>query len=130
MIGIDTNILLRLIVKDAANQLAQARAFLAARSTESPAYVSLVTLIETISALQNIYDFSKKQTVECLALLMNSREICLQDEVAIDVATKSYSNSKIDFADALIAAVNSEHGCTQTITFDKHAIKSGIMSAL
>jgi predicted nucleic-acid-binding protein len=61
---------------------------------------------------------------------MNSREICLQDEVAIDVATKSYSNSKIDFADALIAAVNSEHGCTKTITFDKRAIKFGIMRAL
>ncbi len=130
MIGIDTNILLRLIVKDDANQLAQAQAFLTARSSQSPAYVSLVTLIETIWALQNIYDFSKKQTLECLALLMNSREICLQDEIAIDVAAKSYSNSKIDFADALIAAVNSEHGCTQTITFDKWAIKSGLMSAL
>jgi predicted nucleic-acid-binding protein len=129
MIGIDTNILLRLIIKDDANQVAQAEAFLVARSAQSPAYVSLVTLIETIWALQNIYDFSKKQTLEYLTLLMDSHEICLQDEISVNAATKSYASCKIDFADALIAAVNIEHGCRQTITFDKIAIKSGIMNA-
>ncbi|NJR13735.1 MAG: type II toxin-antitoxin system VapC family toxin [Phyllobacteriaceae bacterium] len=46
MIGIDTNVLLRLLVIDDPVQNALARTFFESRTIEDPAYVSAITLAE------------------------------------------------------------------------------------
>jgi predicted nucleic-acid-binding protein len=130
MIGIDTNILLRLILKDDVRQLEQAEAFMRQCSLSQPAFISLVTLIETIWALDNVYNFSRKQLAETLTQLTSTAEFCLQDSGAVAAATQKFASTKADFADALIAAVNQQHGCEKTISFDRAAIKSGVMAAL
>jgi predicted nucleic-acid-binding protein len=130
MIGVDTNILLRTLLQDDAKQLARARAFFATCTKERPAYISLVTLIETAWVMQKLYGLSKLETVAQLEILMKAENLALQDEDAVAMALQTYADTKIDFADALIAAVNQQHGCEKTVSFDRTAIKSGVMAAL
>jgi predicted nucleic-acid-binding protein len=57
-------------------------------------------------------------------------EFVIENESALNSALSCYKLQKVDFADALSAAVNASAGCVKTISFDKSAVKTGLMVAL
>jgi predicted nucleic-acid-binding protein len=131
MIGLDTNIVVRLAVRDDARQVAAIATLLERQSIlNQPCLISIPVMLEAAWVLRTTYDYSKPALLSWLDALLASEQFFIADEITIREAIETFRNQKIDFADALIAAVNSEHGCTKTITFDKRAIKFGIMRAL
>ena len=54
MIAVDTNILLRYVVRDDPEQLEKAANFFRERTTEDPAYVSLIVVAEMIWVLRRL----------------------------------------------------------------------------
>lgn len=130
MIGLDTNVLARYIAQDDPAQSALATKLIESFTTDSPGFVSVVTLVELGWVLQSCYDFSREELASTFELLTRTREIVLDRPEAVIRALRSFSSGTADFADCLIERLGSAAGCVKTVTFDAAAAKSAGMSMM
>jgi predicted nucleic-acid-binding protein len=130
VIGIDTNILIRLAMQDDPVQCAKVDSFLAGLSGHDVAFVSLVTLIESVWVLEKRYGLPKGDLVRFLEGLLSAPELRLDREPAVREALERFKAHKADFADCLIERVSHSAGCAHTVTFDIAASKSSGMVLL
>lgn len=122
MIGLDTNVLVRLLTADDAAQADKALQFLAKNcSASDPAFVSNIVLAETFWVLQSVYAFKRDQIATAYEALFSTSEIRLEDEASARKALRCVVQDNADFADALIGAVHVSRGCSTTVTFDRKA---------
>ena len=124
MIGVDTNVLLRFLVEDEPDQNRQAKDFLSACTQEVPAYVSAVTLAETVWILNRRLKFLMRGIAEMVRALLEADEIVLEHAEELGLLLHQQPVPSADFADYLIAWSNGRAGCSRTMTFDKRAAKS------
>lgn len=125
MLGLDTNVLVRLLVDDEQAQADRARRLVercAAAGEE--VYVSLLVLLETEWVLRSRYGFDKAQVRTAMDALLETRELCIEDESTVETALFHWDESSADFADCLIAACHRARGCSATATFDTRAARS------
>ena len=124
MLGIDTNVVVRLLVEDDAEQTRRAQR-LVARAFEQgePVVVSLLVLIETEWVLRSRYEFDKDTVLHTLRKLLETRELEFEDESAVEEALFHHKDSSAGLADCLIAAHNRRLGCSATATFDAKAAR-------
>jgi len=131
LIGIDTNVLVRYLTQDDPLQSAAATKFI--EKTLGPrrrGHVSLVTLAEVNWVLRTRHRVSREAMSEALLRILADTRLVIQDANAAWVALDAYRSPGVDFADALIAAVNRIHGCTHTVTFDRQATQWNGMTLL
>jgi predicted nucleic-acid-binding protein len=121
MRGVDTNILLRHIVRDDEDQARVATAFIASRTRDDPAFISLVVLAELVWALRRRYGYSSRQVHALLVMLLETAEFHLEDEVELVQMFVGGDSIKGDIADHFIAYSSARAGCISTVTFDKGA---------
>ncbi|MDP3898735.1 MAG: type II toxin-antitoxin system VapC family toxin [Mesorhizobium sp.] len=122
MKALDTNVLLRLVLRDDENQFAKASSFLKSRTQNDPAYVSLIVLVEFVWTLRQRYRYERNEIRSVVASLLDVREIAFEDED--DLSAIVADADRGDLADHLIAYVARRGGCTSTVTFDKRAAKA------
>lgn len=126
MIGLDTNVLLRYIVRDDASQARAASRLIEGRcSKDTPGHVSHVVLAEVAWVLGRGYGYAKAEVVKVLAAILSSAELKVQDAALAWAALRAFQGGQADFADYLIGAVNASCGCEKTFTFDKRTARSG-----
>ncbi|NGN42319.1 type II toxin-antitoxin system VapC family toxin [Mesorhizobium sp. CGMCC 1.15528] len=123
-IGIDTNVLLRMVLNDDPGQRAKALAFGERLTEEMRGFVSLLVLIEFNWSLLSRYRQTKEQTLAAITKLLKIRTLVFEDFDAVVRALERSNFAGVDFADALIAEHNLESGCTHTVTFDQRAAKA------
>ena len=117
MLGIDTNVLLRLLIADDAAQTRRARRLVeTSLARNEPILVSLLVMIEAERVLRSRYEFDKSESVAALHRLLEARELASEDEPAIEEALFHWKNSTAGFTDCLIAAHNRRVGCHATAT--------------
>jgi predicted nucleic-acid-binding protein len=131
MLGLDTNVLVRLLVDDEQAQADRARRLIErCAATGEEVYVSLLVLLETEWVLRSRYGFDKAQVRTAMDALLETRELCIEDESAVETALYHWDESAADFADCLIAACHNARGCRVTATFDARAARSpGLVAA-
>jgi len=122
MIGVDTNVLVRLLVPGEP-QREKAETFFLQRSAADPAFVSLVVLIELIWVLNRHYGYGFEQLQKATQWLLDSDDFVVEHRGRVEWALANYTRSKIDFADLLIGRAGEEAGAPRTITFDINAAK-------
>jgi predicted nucleic-acid-binding protein len=117
MIGLDTNVLARYYVEDAADAEALRQRMAARRLIESgqPLMVSKTVVLELEWVMRGYYGFSPKDVSTVLRHLLGLQHITFEDR---DVVEQALSNcdAGIDFADALHHA--SYRACASVATFD------------
>ncbi|WP_404429568.1 type II toxin-antitoxin system VapC family toxin [Microbacterium lacus] len=118
--GIDTNVLLRYLVRDNEAQFELASGFFDDLSDESRGFVTQVTLAEVAWVLSRSYRFAKH---ECLAVIRSlvETEVLEFDDGETVVRALTLAEEGADFADALIQANMELFGATKTVTFDQDA---------
>lgn len=122
MIGLDTNVLVRYLTRDDAEQYRRAKAFLESTCTETePGFINIIVLSEVVWVLRRTYDASRNDIVRIIEQLLLTRQLAIQHRGAVATALEAYRNGSADFADCLLGAVNREAGCTATATFDRAA---------
>jgi len=122
MLGIDTNVLIRLLVSDDAEQTRRARKLVdQAVSRDEPVLVSLPVLVETEWVLRRRYGLSREAVLGVFRAALESRELSFEDEPALEEALFQWTDSACGFSDCLIAAHNRRLGCRTTATFDVKA---------
>ena len=130
MTGIDTNVLVRLFALDNPEQHRKAHALFQSFSTQSPGYISQVSLVEFIWVLGNRYRQPKTEIIEWLTWLVESIEITLENQAVVEQALFTYATTNSDFADCPIERAGHSAGCAETVTFDKTAAKAAGMRLL
>ncbi|MDB5524623.1 MAG: PilT protein domain protein [Rhizobium sp.] len=124
MIGIDTNILLRFILADDPVQLERTKAFLANRSAEDPAFISLAVIAETCWVLRRRYGYRNDVIARTLHQLLDAEEFLFEDEYFVDDLLTEESNLAADISDYIIAHIAIRSGCNKVVTFDVKAAKA------
>ncbi len=131
MLGIDTNVLVRFLVRDDESQFEKARKLIKREVTAGRrVFVSQLVLLETEWVLRSRYDLSKIEIIAAISGLLDATDVQFEDEPAIETTLFVWKESTVDFADCLIGAQNKRLGCRATATFDLRAAKlSGFVAA-
>ncbi len=120
MIGIDTNVLLRLLTEDDAAQAAAVQRRLAPLDAVPEAVlINDIVLVETLWTLRRLYGFDRAGQAEVLGHLLSALTFRFEDREVLSHALKGFTESSADFSDCLIAAKNTRWGCESTATFDR-----------
>jgi len=124
MLGIDTNVLVRFLVRDDEAQFEKARKLIRREvAAGRRVFVNQLVLMETEWVLRSRYAVPKNQIIEAVSGLLNATDIQFEDEPVIEEALFVWKDSIADFADCLIGAKNRRMGCRATATFDAKASK-------
>ena len=123
MIGVDSNVLVRLFTSDDQEQSAAAARYLSERTESDPAFVSVVVICEMVWVLQKSYRYAEAKVHEALNSLFESANVVIENAELIDWAITKALEQKADIADCIIAALAADAGATKTVTFDKTAAK-------
>lgn len=124
MIGLDTNVLLRLSDRTDPQQVRLARA-LVLKGGEGGSFVNEIVLAEYVWTLRRTYKQSRQDVVAKIEALLASAEIVVARAELVERALARYKAGPADFADYLLAEINRAAGCMQTATFDSGAQRSG-----
>jgi len=124
MLGVDTNVLIRYLIRDDQQQYEKARRLIDREvSKGEPLLVSLLVLLETEWVLRSRYELPKSEIVAAFSALLDTADLAFEDEPSIEHAIYLWKDSIADFADCLIDARNLRLGCRATATFDGRALK-------
>ena len=124
MLGIDTNVVVRLVVADDAEQTRRARKLIdQALGRNESVLVSLPVLLESEWVLRSRYGFGREALLSIFRALLEARELSFEDEPALEEALFHWKDSACGFSDCLIAAHNRQMGCRATATFDAKAAR-------
>lgn len=124
MLGIDTNVLVRLLVADDAAQTRKARLLIEKCEVRHEAVlVSIAVIVEVEWVLRSRYEMSKPEIVVAFRALLAAVELTFEDESAVEEALYTWLDSPAGFVDCLIAARNRRLGCSATATFDAKALR-------
>jgi predicted nucleic-acid-binding protein len=119
MRAVDTNVLVRLVTRDDAEQVAVAEAFIA-----PGAWVSHLVLAEAMWVLASVYDLGPSAIVTAVEMLLNHRDLSLQDaDVVAAALTHFRKRPKPGFSDCLVLEVARKAGHTPLGTFDRELSK-------
>lgn len=124
MIGLDTNVLVRFLVRDDEDQFDRAQKLIRREAQAgTPVLVSHLVLLETEWVLRSRYKLGKAEILGAFSDLMSAVDMSFEDEHAVEEALFMWKNSPAQFADCLIGARYGTFGCTSTATFDADAMK-------
>jgi predicted nucleic-acid-binding protein len=131
VLGIDTNVLVRFLVRDDQTQFEKARKLLKREvSNGRRVFINQLVLLETEWVLRSRYGLAKTLMLDTISRLLDAPDIQLEDEPAVEEALFIWRDANADFADCLIGARNRRLGCRATVTFDTKASKlSGFTAA-
>lgn len=120
-LGIDTNVLLRLLVDDDPAQREVVLSFGKGLGGSYSGFVTLISLVEMDWALRKQYGYSKLQSASALQKIMQIRGVEIQSSDAVIRAIHGVENGNGDFADVLITQLCLDAGCNHVVTLDKKA---------
>ena len=120
MIGLDTNVLVRLLTADEPVQLKAASRLLAAHDGEAGAFfINDMVLVELVWVLGRLYGFAPAEALTAIESLLDSDAFAFEDRDRLSHALGLCKAQRCDFADTMIALKNAAAGCEHTATFDK-----------
>jgi predicted nucleic-acid-binding protein len=114
MRAVDTNVLVRLLVRDDAARVALAEAFV-----KAGAWVSHLVLVETVWVLDSVYGVMPEQIANGVEMLLDHDEMTIQDADVVRAALGQYrKNPGLGFSDCLILEVARTAGHIPLGAFD------------
>jgi predicted nucleic-acid-binding protein len=106
MLGLDTNVLVRYLVRDNEAQFERARRLIRRTAAAEGVFVSLLVLQETEWVLRSRYDLSKAEIIETISALLDTTEVRFEDEPTIEETLFLWKDRVVDFSDCLIGTRN------------------------
>ena len=119
MRAIDTNVLVRLLARDDAKQVASAERFV-----QGGAWVSHLVLMEAAWVLESSYDLASDLIASALEMLLGHAHLTIErSEVVVAALVDFRKRPKLGFSDCLIVAVARHAGQVPFGTFDRELAK-------
>jgi predicted nucleic-acid-binding protein len=119
MRAVDTNLVVRLIVRDDLEQVRAAEKF-----TASGAWVSHLVLTETTWVLDAVYERTADQIATAVEMLLNHEHLAVQDPDVVSGALEQFrQRPALGFSDCLVLEVARKAGHLPLGTFDRDLAK-------
>ena len=119
MNAVDTNILVRYIVRDIPEQAEAADELLDNLTADEPAYVPREVVIEMVWVLGRSYGFGRAQITNVVLDLVDTDSLLVESSDDVIRAAVAYGRGDGDFADLMILAAAQRAGCERLYTFDR-----------
>ncbi|HEY4115159.1 MAG TPA: type II toxin-antitoxin system VapC family toxin [Rhizomicrobium sp.] len=124
MRGLDTNVLVRFLLRDDPRQAKAAKTAIdQAIAAGEALVVSLLVMLETEWVLRASAGLEKSAVLSVFKQLLESRELAFESERVLEQALYDFENSNADFADCLLVAQYRHLGCATMLTFDIRAAR-------
>lgn len=115
MRAVDTNVLVRLITRDDAKQVAVAEAFVV-----KGAWVSHLAIAEATWVLASVYERDAGAIATAVEMLLSHEHLNVQDtEVVAAAVTQFREQPRVGFSDCLMVEIARKAGHTPLGTFDR-----------
>lgn len=115
MRAVDTNVLVRIVIRDDERQADAAEAFIA-----RGAWVSHIALAELSWVLESVYDQRPQSIATAIDMLLHHEHLTLQDADAVTAALNQFRlRPKVGFSDCLMVEVARKAGHGPLGTFDR-----------
>lgn len=116
MTGLDTNVLLRYLLRDEPTQAARA-----ARELERDErfLIGSVVLCEVVWVLETGYGFSRAEIGATLEKILATAQFEIEGKDLARAALDDFRGSTADFSDCLVGRRNRVAGAAETVTFDR-----------
>ena len=112
----DTNVLVRLLVRDDARQLAAVTELL----ESGPVWISHVVLVEALWVLEAVYGVKRPELAAAVDQLLDHASLGLQDPDVIAEALASFrAHPWVGFSDCIVLAIAQKAGHLPLATFDR-----------
>lgn len=121
MIALDTNVLVRYLVRDHPAQADAAHELVASLTPDSPGFICREVVVELVWVLTRSYGTARKQIGTVLLGLLGSESIVIEDANDVGRAALGYARGVADFADLMVVAAARRQGATPVYTFDHRA---------
>ena len=116
MRAVDTSVLVRLITRDDAKQVAAAEEFIA-----QGAWVPHLALAEATWVLDSVYERSAESIAAAIEMLLNHQHLTVQDAEVVARAIRQFRRrSAVGFSDCLMVEVARTSGHGPLGTFDRN----------
>lgn|SRR5487761_1993326 len=120
MRALDTNILVRFVTADDADQAAVVeRVFAECQRNRERLFISAPVLCELVWVLRNGLRQQKEEIVKVIESLLQDDLFHLDHPTLAAAALEKYRHGRADFSDYLIGRLGWNAGCRDTVTFDK-----------
>jgi predicted nucleic-acid-binding protein len=117
--AVDTNVLVRLVTRDDARQVASAEAFVS-----RGAWVPHLVLAEATWVLASVYERGPGDIATAVEMLLNHQHLTLQDSEAVAAAVERFrKRPALGFSDCLVVEVARKAGHLPLGTFDRGLAK-------
>jgi predicted nucleic-acid-binding protein len=115
MRAVDTNVLVRLVVRDDEKQVRAAEAFIV-----GGAWVSHLVLAETTWVLDAVYERTAEQIAAAIDMLLNHEHLTMQDADVVTAAIENFRKRPgLGFSDCLVLEIARKAGHLPLGTFDR-----------
>lgn len=116
---IDTNILLRFLLRDVPHQAEEAKkVFKQAEKGEVELIIPQIVIFEIVFQLIKLYKFEKNKVIEAIKIILKTDYFEVQDNEVFQGSLKKFKLANISFADCFISSY-SEKQKGEVFTFDK-----------
>lgn len=116
MRAVDTNVLVRLIVRDDPKQVAAAESFVA-----DGAWVSVLALAEATWVLSSAYELDNRRIATAVEMLLEHGQLVLQDaDVAMAALVRLRRSPALGYSDCLLVELARKAGHVPLGTFDRN----------
>jgi predicted nucleic-acid-binding protein len=120
MIGLDTNILVRLYLADDVKQYEKAKVLLS--STDKSFFISSYVLLELVWVLKT-RKYTRAEIYDAVSVLIDSNNISIGRKEIVIRSLDRYLNGKADFGDYMILEEGKTYNSIKFETFDKMILK-------
>ena len=119
MIALDTNVLVRMLTRDLADQAEAAHALFKGLTAEQPGFICREVALEVVWVLERSYGLPRERITEALLELLASTNLVF--EAADDVAhcAYQYAQGGPGFSDRMILATAARAEAQPVFTFDR-----------
>ena len=131
MIAVDTNVIVRFLVRDDEKQAAAVyRRLKQAEKNRERLFIPLLVILETIWVLESAYDRSRGEILAAIEALRQMTVFEFEKDQVIGDLVSGARKCRADLADLLIAHSAKSCGCESGITFDRATAKLPYFSLL
>lgn len=124
MIGLDTNVLVRYVLRDDENQFKLANLLIQQSVMQKQLIIIHLLVIQEIEwVLRSVAKRGKAEIINLFKSLLETAEVLIESEDILEQALLSFENSNADFSDCLMIAQYRHMGCNHMATFDRNAVK-------
>jgi len=130
VIAVDTNILVRLLVKDDERQTRKVTRFFQRLDADGErAHVSDVVVCELMWVLRSAYDFDRADIARTLRSMIAARQLMFDSADRLLRALSAFQAGRGDLADYVIREHARAAGADAVLTFDKALLKDTMFVA-